>query len=67
MRLGLGFAAVLGIAQLSCGGIDDAGRGDPLKAPPGGALQSAPNQIQLYLRFERDQHDLVKVAPGPCG
>lgn len=73
MRLVLrGAAALLLLAAASCGNPDDITRTEPLAVPPhpageiSGAFMPA-NALQLFLRYEKDQHDLVKVAPGPCG
>jgi hypothetical protein len=73
MRLVLrGAVAMLLLAAASCGNPDDISRTEPLAVPPqpAGTIAGAympPNALQLFLRYEKDQHDLVKVAPGPCG
>jgi hypothetical protein len=72
MRLLLKGAAAMLLFAASCGNPDDITRTEPLAVPPhpagtiSGAYMPA-NALQLFLRYERDQHDLVKVAPGPCG
>ncbi|HJZ86831.1 MAG TPA: hypothetical protein VKN99_16765 [Polyangia bacterium] len=67
----LGCIALVAGAAVSCGNPEDVTRTEPLvaPAPPLGVVENptARNQLQLFLRYERDQHDLVKVAPGPCG
>jgi hypothetical protein len=72
MRVRTLAAVVLLVAPLSCGGPDDAARTDPEaasdKAPGANEQPAIPaNFVQLFLRYERDQHDLVRVPPGPCG
>jgi hypothetical protein len=71
MRLVLrGAVAFALLAAASCGNPDDIARTEPLAAPAAAGTISAympPNALQLFLRYEKDQHDLVKVAPGPCG
>ena len=54
----------------SCGGVEEPAQNERLlrPSPPGSTQAStAPHAVQLFLRYERDQHDLVRVAPGPCG
>jgi hypothetical protein len=70
MRMLLRGVALLLLAA-SCGNPDEISRTEPLAVPPqpAGTIGAylPPNALQLFLRYERDQHDLVKVAPGPCG
>jgi hypothetical protein len=50
-------------------------RREPVSLPSGhttsGVVRAQPfvpsNALQLFLRYEKDQHDLVKEEPGPCG
>ena len=71
MRVVLRGAVVALLLAASCGSPDDMARQEPLAVPPhpAGSLATymPPNALQLFLRYEKDQHDLVKVPPGPCG
>jgi hypothetical protein len=70
MRLVLRGALFLLICA-SCGNPEDASRAEPIAAAPQpGSTTGAyfpTHSLQLFLRFEKDQHELVKLAPGPCG
>ena len=72
MRLVLRGAVAMLLLAASCGNPDDISRTEPLAVPPqpagtiSGAYMPA-NALQLFLRYEKDQHDLVRVPPGPCG
>ena len=64
-------AACVGVTlAASCGNPDDLTRVDPIQTPPASTASMLPTPtkgVQLFLRYEKDQHDLVKVQPGPCG